>query len=77
MNSAKILFEVTAAVLPGHPEPEHTRTWVIESERWASMGVAAQAEELARMCGESQGYAMLLGLQPDRFNEVVWRWIYL
>lgn len=78
-DSAMVILEVCAGVVPGVPETEHTRRWVISSARWHELEAmpGLQAEALAKLNGEAQGYAMLLMLQPERFNWVKVEWLSL
>lgn len=75
MNSAKVIVEVQAGVIPGTPEPEYTRRWAMTSDEWEAAGPKA-GEELAMLNGKAQGYAMLLMLQPDRLNWVRTEWLW-
>ena len=76
MESARILLEVQAGVLPGTPEPEFTRQWAISSREWNEAG-ADQGVLLAEANGKMQGYAAYLMMQPDRLNWVKTEWIWL
>lgn len=78
-SSARVVVEVHAGLLPGEPEPEHTRRWAISSANWEAMNgqYGKQSEALANIGGQAAGYAGLLMLQPDRFNWVRTEWIYL
>ncbi len=83
-DSARVIVEVVAGLIPGKdPDPQYTRRFPITSTQWheagekdqADGGGLAQAELLAKVNGEAQGYAMLRMLQPDRFNGGRTDWI--
>lgn len=75
MESAKLIIEVVAGLLPGKdPEPEFTRRWAITSQEWHES--QDQSGLLAERNGQAQGYAALLMLQPDRLNWVRTDWIW-
>lgn len=77
-ESARVIVEVVAGLIPQQPEPEFTRRWAITSEEWATAERDAKsAERLAELNGKAQGYAALLMLQPDRLNWVRTDWIWL
>lgn len=75
-ESARVIVEVTAGVMPGTSEPEHTRQWSLTSRQWEEAGDKA-GELLAEFNGRAQGYAGLLMLQPDRLNWVRTDWLWL
>jgi hypothetical protein len=78
MDSARVIVEVVAGLIPQTPMPEHTRRWALTSEEWAAAGEkGTQSEALAVLNGKAQGYAGLLMLQPDRLNWVRTDWIWL
>lgn len=78
MQTARVLLEVQAGIVPGTPMPEHTRQWAITSEEWQKATEDnKQAELLAARNGQMQGYAALLMLQPDALNWVKTEWIWL
>ena len=77
---AKLVIEVQAGVILGEPDPELTKRWAITSEEWeAAQGQSTDevAALLATRMGQAQGYAGLLGLQPDRLNWVRLDWVWL
>jgi hypothetical protein len=77
MESARVVVEVVAGLLPGRdPEAEFTRQYAITSAEWNAEG-ADQSRLLAEVNGRAQGYAMLLMLQPDRLNWVRTDWFWL
>jgi hypothetical protein len=41
---ARCVWEVTAGVLPGHGEPEHTRRWCLTSETWEAESEMSEAD---------------------------------
>lgn len=78
MDSARVIVEVQAGVVPGTAMDEHTRRWAITSDEWR------QAEQdqtsgtlLAETNGRAQGYAALLMLQPNAVNWVRTDWLWL
>lgn len=75
MESARIVIEVTAGLIPGQPNPAYTKQWVITSKEWND--VTDHGILLATKNGTAQGYAGLLMLQPDTLNWVRIDWIYL
>lgn len=77
MQSARVLIEVRAGVIPETAEPEYTKQWGITSEQWEAVAPADQSALLADLNGRAQGYAMLLMLQPDRVNWVRTDWLWL
>ncbi len=80
MDSARIVVEVVAGLIPGKdPMPEYTRRWSITSQQWeeAAGTPEGQGTLLAEFNGRAQGYANLLMLQPDRVNWVRTDWIWM
>jgi hypothetical protein len=78
VESARVIVEVHAGVIPGTVEAEHTRRWALTSSAWeAAEQSGTQSEALAELNGKAQGYAGLLMLQPDRLNWVRTEWIWL
>ncbi len=76
-ESARFAIEVVAGVLPGTPQLELTRRWIVTSKEWRDAGDAGkQGELLAEASGKAAGYAGLLQLQPDRLNWVKTEWIW-
>lgn len=75
-QSARVVIEVTAGLVPGYPDAEHTRRWTITDRDWEA-AAANRGELLAHRNGAAQGYAALMMLQPDRVNWVRTEWIYL
>lgn len=75
-DSARVMIEVVAGVIPETPENEYTRRWAITSKEWEDAAENA-SELLAKRNGEAQGYAALLMLQPDRLNWVRVDWIWV
>jgi hypothetical protein len=85
-DTARVLLEVTAGLIPNRPEPELTRQWGITSTEWQEAGKAPaggdlaaspQSILLAERNGRALAYANLLMLQPDRVNWVRTDWIWL
>ena len=78
VQSARVIVEVVAGVIPQTPDPEHTRRWALTSAEWeAALKADTTGEALAVLNGKAQGYAALLMLQPDRLNWVRTDWIWL
>lgn len=79
MESARVIVEVVAGLIPGKdPEPEFTRRWAITSQEWQEAQANDKSGELlATVNGKAQGYAALLMLQPDRLNWVRTDWVWL
>jgi hypothetical protein len=75
MESARLLLEVVAGVVPESTEPKFTRRWGITTAEWESSD--DQMGLLAERTGQAQGYAQLLMLQPQRLNWVRLDWIWL
>jgi hypothetical protein len=75
MESARVLLEVQAGVIPETPEPELTKRWAITTTEWEES--EHQSGLLAERNGQAQGYAQLLMLQPDRVNWVRLDWVWL
>jgi hypothetical protein len=77
-DSARLIIEVTAGVNPGHVDAEHSRRYALSARQWEQAGgPAEEAALLAELNGQAQGYAGLLMLQPDRFNFVDTKWLWL
>lgn len=77
-DSARVIVEVVAGLIPQTPDPELTRRWAITSDEWDTAGPdGTQSELLAVLNGKAIGYAGLLMLQPDRLNWVRTDWIWL
>jgi len=74
-ESARVIVEVMAGVVPQQPEPEFTRRWALTSKEWAE--AEDQGVALAVLNGKAQGYAGLLMLQPERLNWVRTDWLWL
>jgi len=75
MESAKVIVEVVAGVIPEQPMPEHTKRWHISGKEWDEHHDPAIL--LAETNGKAQGYAAFLMLQPDRLNWVRTDWIWV
>lgn len=75
----RVIIEVVAGVIPQEPLPEFTKRYQVTSEEWDKYegDSEQQAKLIAQMNGMAQGYAMLLMLQPDRFNWVRTDWLWL
>lgn len=77
VRSVRVAVEVVAGLLPGTPDPEHTRRFFIYSDEWYGVDRMKQLERLGVVNGQAQGYAMLLMLQPDRHNWVRTDWLWM
>lgn len=77
-ETARLVVEVVAGVIPGQPMDEHTRRYVLTSSQWQQAKTDGKTGDvLAELTGRAQGYAMLLSLQPDRVNWVRTEWLWL
>lgn len=89
-ESARVIIEVSAGVIPGTAEPQFTRRWGITSAEWEK-AVADDAELLehgdeghafavalllASRAAVADEYARLLR-NPNRFNFVRTDWLWL
>lgn len=78
MESARVIVEVVAGVIPGTAMEEHTRRYAITGTEWAEAEQAGRTGDLlAETNGRAQGYAGLLMLQPNALNWVRTEWIWL
>lgn len=91
MESARIIIEVVAGLIPGKdPDPEFTKRFVISSQEWADAAQAEYADPssdgpstegrihlLGTRNREALDYAAQLMMRPDRLNWVRTDWIYL
>jgi hypothetical protein len=85
-QSARVVVEVQAGVMPGEPEPHFTRSWAITTDEWeeaqardaASDDAHAYYAELLLMAraAAADEYARLLR-DPARFNWVRTEWLWL
>lgn len=76
METTRCAVQVFAGVLPGTPDPEFTKTWVIQSEEWHAADDGHKSMLLVELAGKANTYASYLMLQPDRFNWVKTEWIW-
>ena len=86
-DTARVLLEVTAGLVPERPIDALTRQWAITSAEWqkacdpleagSEWEVQKQFELLAERNGQALAYAGLLMMQPDRVNWVKTNWIWL
>jgi hypothetical protein len=81
MESARILMEVTAGLIPGTTMPEHTMQFAITSDQWYAQGKyegkAKEAQlEILQVYGFAQEYMRNL-MNPKVVNWVRLDWIYL
>ena len=74
-ESARVILEVVAGVIPERPEPAFTRRYVITSSEWEND--TDQTVLLAERNGQALGYAAALMAMPDRLNWVRVDWIWL
>lgn len=75
IESARVLIQVQAGIIPEQPEPEYDKRWAITTAEWEA--AEDKSVLLAERAGVAQGYAMLLMLQPDRVNWVRVDWLWL
>lgn len=75
MRTTRCAVQVDAGLVPGRPEPEFTKVWVIQSDEWHAEG-ASQDDLLCDLAGKANAYATLLMMRPDRFNWVKTEWIW-
>jgi hypothetical protein len=73
-NSARVIASVVAGVIPGRPDPQYTRQYVLTEKEWSE---GSDGQALAEVNGRALGYAGLLMLQPDRVNWVRTEWVWL
>lgn len=81
MESARIIIEVVAGVIPGTPIPEYSKRFGITSDAWYAQGVyEGKAEEarieILKVYGFAQEYMRNL-MNPQAVNWVRLDWIYL
>lgn len=86
MESAKVIVEVQAGLLPGQPEVDFTKRWAVTSGKWEEAQAADESSDpahafhlyllLARIAGEADEYARALR-NPQRFNWVRTDWVFL
>lgn len=77
-ETARLILEVTAGLVPGKPDPDLTRQYALTSSQWAQAGEdGIELPVLAEINGKAQGYAGALMLQPDRINWVRTDWLWL
>lgn len=81
MESARILIQITAGVLPGTPIDEYTKTFGITSDEWYAQGKYDNKpneakQEILKIYGYAQEYARDL-MNPKILNWVRFEWIYL
>lgn len=85
-ESARVIIDVQVGVMPGEPEPQFTRRWVITSDEWEE----AQARDA--VCDDAHAFSSLLLLtsraaaadeyarlvrNPARFNWVRTEWTWM
>lgn len=69
-ETARVLLEVVAGLLPGTAMPEYTRQWGITEKQWH-----ANDEAVGRVTGECDAYATKL--RASGLNWVQTTWLYL
>jgi hypothetical protein len=78
MESARVMIEVVAGVIPQRPEPELGRLFAITSAEWEEATMdGTQGILLSTRNGQAAGYAQWLMMQPDRVNWVRTDWLWL
>ncbi len=75
MQTARVVVEVVAGLIPQQPMDEYTQRFIITSQEWAETEDAALL--LATRNGQAVGYAQYLMLQPDSLNWVHVDWLWL
>jgi hypothetical protein len=78
MESAKLIIEVVAGLVPGTPMPEYTRRWGWSGadQEALNKGDKEAEEKYIRIAGESREYAASLE-DPRRLNWVRRDWLWL
>lgn len=77
MESARVIIEVVAGLIPGTPEPEFTKRFVVTSREWHEAGSPELAyAALRKREKEADEYAQQLR-EPSRLNWVRVDWIWL
>lgn len=76
MESARVIVEVVAGLVPGTPMQELSKRWALTTAEWEGMDNDGRSCALAELNGRAQGYAGLLMLQPDRLNWVQMYWLW-
>jgi hypothetical protein len=89
VDSAKLIIEVRAGLIPERADPGFSRQWAISSSQWEAAQEADREageaygpplggveELLSTVVGKAQGYAGLLMLQPNRVNWVRTDWVW-
>lgn len=73
MNACRFYWQVDAGILPGHPMPEYSRRFAVDTDEWEA--VADPTELLDETTMEALNYARSLA-DPTRVNwvssEFVW-----
>jgi hypothetical protein len=81
MQTARVLIEVVAGIVPNTIMPEHTKKFAITSDQWYAQGTYEGKEEEAKMeCLKVYGFAqeyMRNLMNPQLVNWVRLEWIYL
>lgn len=77
MQSLKAAFQVTAGVVPGHPEDEFTRVWYYTSNDFENdtKGDREKISTFQKVMLESSRYCESL-INPSRLNWVKLEWIW-
>jgi hypothetical protein len=76
VKQVRCAVDVVAGVLPGTPEKEFTRRFLITSEEWHEADGEGQVNLLCDLAGSAAGYSTYLMLQPDRLNWVKTEWVW-
>lgn len=78
MESARVIIEVVAGVIPQQPMEEYTKRWAITSAEWYGIEDAyTRTDLLAERNKAAQEYAMSLMMRPDLVNWVRTDWLWL
>lgn len=70
MKQAKLVIEVTAGLIPGQPDPQHTRRWALSTEE------CEDGYTMSDALGASREYAAVLA-HPSVVNWVRHDWVWL
>lgn len=72
MGALRVSIEVVAGIIPGHPDPQHTRQFIITSDEWHDK----TGEAAMKVYGFAQEYMRTLW-NPQRVNWVQCVWMYM
>lgn len=77
MSNLRYAVEVVAGLVPGKPDPEFTKRFVVTAEEWAltSAGDGHQVQNPESPWGQAREYAESL-VNPSRVNWVRIEWVW-